>query len=118
MIFAVLRSGRLARMWVIFALALFFCCNAGAKELRGDVIIMKNGDRFTGEVKSLQSGVLYIDTKYVSSNVGVDWSQVQEVQSKAVYLITLASGEHVTGKIERRPGAQETSDEFTIHAAD
>jgi hypothetical protein len=100
--------------------ALFICAGqyAGAKELRGDVVIMKNGDRFTGEVKSLQSGVLYFDATYVASNIGLDWAQVQEVQSKATYLITLASGMHMTGKIEKVPVSQEATEDVTIHSED
>jgi hypothetical protein len=105
----------------IFALIAFFLCAcqyAGAKELRGDVIIMKNGDRFTGEVKGLQSGVLYVDTTYVSANIALDWAQVKEVQSKAMYLITLASGVHVTGRIERTAADQVRPEDVTIHNED
>jgi putative salt-induced outer membrane protein YdiY len=115
MIPATLRCSALHRICCLVAILLCASQYAGAKELRGDVVIMKNGDRFTGEVKALQSGVLYVDTKYVSSNIGLDWTQVREVQSKAMYLITLASGTHVTGRIERAPAGQEATEDVTIH---
>jgi hypothetical protein len=112
----VLRCAALSRICGLLALVICSSQYVGAKELRGDVVIMKNGDRFTGEVKGLQSGVLYFDTKYVSANIALDWTQVQEVQSKAMYLITLASGVHVTGKIERAAPGKEATEDVTIHS--
>jgi hypothetical protein len=87
---------------------------ASGKTLRGDVVTMKNGDRFTGEVKRLQSGVLYIETDYASSNLAVEWSQVQNVKSTAMYLITLSTGKHITGQLERLPGSGTVGDNVTI----
>lgn len=108
------RSAPFFRLSVVTLLILIACCSASAKTLRGDVVTMKNGDRFTGEVKRLQSGVLYIETDYAANNLAVDWAQVQNVKSTATYLITLSSGVHVTGKLERLPGTGETGDDVTI----
>ncbi len=104
----------LLRACVVALLALCADPAQAAKVLRGDVVTMKNGDRFTGEVKRLQSGVLYIETDYSSSNLAVDWAQVQNVKSTAKYLITLSNGRHVTGQLERLPGTGETGDNVTI----
>jgi hypothetical protein len=43
-----------------------FCSAAQAK--RKDVVNMNNGDHFTGQVKRLQNGLLYVETDYVSGN--------------------------------------------------
>jgi len=102
------------RTILICALGLAACTGATAKTLRGDVVTMKNGDRFTGEVKRLQSGVLYIETDYAANNLAVDWAQVQNVKSTANYLITLASGAHVTGKFERLAGTDQGGNDVTI----
>jgi hypothetical protein len=102
------------RIFSLALLALIACDRLCAKALRGDVVTMKNGDRFTGEVKRLQSGVLYIETDYSSSNLAVDWAQVQNVKSTAMYLITLSNGVHVTGKLERLPGTDQLGDDVTI----
>ncbi len=75
---------------------------------------MKNGDRLTGEVKGLDSGILSIETDYSSSNLTVDWNQVVAVRSTATYLITLANGLHVTGTLERAPGGAERPEDVTI----
>jgi putative salt-induced outer membrane protein YdiY len=92
------------------------CHSAHAKKLRGDVVTMKNGDRLTGEVKGLDSGILSIETEYSSSNLTVDWNQVVAVRSTATYLITLASGVHVTGTLVRTPGSTEHPEDVTIVA--
>ena len=50
-------------------LIVLLCLPAQAK--RKDLVIMiKNGDRLTGEVKKLEHGVLYVDLDYVSGSVG------------------------------------------------
>jgi Protein of unknown function, DUF481 len=84
---------------------------------RKDIVIMNNGDRFTGEVKSLQNGVLYVKTDYVDQNIGVDWAQVQHVDSTAVYQITLTNGIHVTGKIKRASSEKTPGKDFVIETA-
>ena len=39
-----------------------------------DVIIMKNGDRLTGEIKGLNAGVLYMSMRYILGTSSVQWS--------------------------------------------
>jgi hypothetical protein len=117
MILLTARAAIFLRILSLVVLTLTACDCLCAKALRGDVVTMKNGDRFTGEVKRLQSGVLYIETDYASSNLAVDWTQVQNVKSTATYLVTLANGKHVTGQLERLPGTGETGDNVTILSA-
>jgi putative salt-induced outer membrane protein YdiY len=74
------------------------CC---AKVSRHDTVIMKNGDRLTGEVKRLEQGILYIQTDYFSGSVGVDWLQVEKVESKATFQIVLNNGKRLTGSISK-----------------
>jgi Protein of unknown function, DUF481 len=84
---------------------------------RKDVVVMNNGDRFTGDVKSLQNGVLYVKTDYVDQNIGVDWAQVQSVESSAVYQVTLVNGLHITGKIRRVSPDEAKDKDFTIESS-
>src|SRR5450755_4250199 len=62
----ILQRATTFRIVIFVALALSACQCAHAKKLRGDVVTMKNGDRLTGEVKGLASGVLFIETDYAS----------------------------------------------------
>jgi putative salt-induced outer membrane protein YdiY len=72
-----------------------------AKVSRHDTVIMKNGDRLTGEVKRLEEGVLYVETDYFSGSVGLDWLQVEKVESTAKFQIVLSSGKRLTGAISK-----------------
>jgi len=72
-----------------------------AKVKRQDTVIMKNGDRLTGEVKGLEQGILYIETDYFSGSVGVDWLQVEKVESKATFQIVLSDGKRISGSISK-----------------
>jgi len=89
--------------WVIVA-AVMHLVIAGpcvGKVNRHDTVIMKNGDRFTGEVKKLEQGVLYIETSYFSGSVGVDWLQVERVESTATFQVVLSNGKRLTGTISK-----------------
>ena len=64
-----------------------------------DVIIMKNGDRMTGSIKSLNSGVLYVSLDYVDGNLSVEWSKVARVESTQSFLVRTDDGSVYTGKL-------------------
>jgi hypothetical protein len=46
---------------------------------KDDVLVMKNGDRFTCEIKGLSAGVLSVKLSYVDGTVAVQWSQVAQL---------------------------------------
>ncbi len=64
-----------------------------------DVIVMKNADHLTGEIKGLSAGVLSFSLKYVDGNIAVQWSQVAQLQSDRLFLVQTESGAVYTGKI-------------------
>jgi putative salt-induced outer membrane protein YdiY len=76
---------------------------------------MNNGDHFTGEVKRLQNGLLYVETEYVSGNIALDWNQVQSVESTAIYQIVTNTGQRMEGKIEKKSGEPAKIENFLIH---
>jgi putative salt-induced outer membrane protein YdiY len=81
------------------------------------VVIMNNGDRFTGEVKRLQNGLLYVETEYVSGSIALDWNQVQSVESTATYQIVMNNGRRIEGKIEKNSGEKSQREDFSIREA-
>jgi putative salt-induced outer membrane protein YdiY len=105
------------------ALTFAFCCfhlsptPSPAKVQRHDVIIMKNGDHLTGEVKKLEGGVLYIETDYFSGSVGVDWSLVDKVETIAQFQVTLANGERMAGVIAKAPAKEPSEKDFSVREA-
>ena len=110
---------RLSRYsWRILILApLLTCLCSSAHAKRKDVVVMNNGDHFTGEVKRLQNGLLFVETEYVSENIGLDWNQVQSVQTTATYRIVLNNGQRLDGKIEKDSSAKAKTEDFLIREA-
>jgi len=106
---------RVSRFFLLAPLLACLCSPAQAT--RKDVVVMNNGDHFTGQVKRLQNGLLFLETDYVSGNIALDWNQVQSVQSTAVYRIVLNNGKILEGKIERASGEKAGNDDFVIHEA-
>ena len=102
----------------VFLLALFVACSSlSAQAKRKDVVIMNNGDHFTGQVKRLENGLLFIETDYVSGNIGLDWNQVQSVESTATYRIVLNDGRRLEGKIEKHTVDKQKKEDFVIREA-
>jgi len=67
---------------------------------KDDVVIMKNGDRMTGEIKSLKQGELLFLASYMVDPVRLDWSRVARLESKDSYLISMADGYQFTEKFK------------------
>jgi len=64
-----------------------------------DVIVMKNGDHLTGEIKGLNQGVLYISMKYILGTSNVQWSQVDHIESNQLFLVKTEDGSVYTGTL-------------------
>ena len=105
-----------SRVLLLAPVVVLFCTPAQATK-RKDVVIMNNGDHFTGQVKRLENGLLYIETDYVTGNIGLDWNQVQSIESTATYRIVLNDGRRLEGKIEKHTGEKEKKEDFVIREA-
>jgi len=64
-----------------------------------DVIVMKNGDHLTGEIKGLDGGVLYISMQYILGTSQVQWSKVDHIESKQLFLVKTEGGSVYTGAL-------------------
>jgi len=64
-----------------------------------DVIIMKNGDRITCEIKQLVSNTLYISVSYILGTLSVDWDRVDHLESQQLFLIKTQDGTVYTGTL-------------------
>lgn len=83
---------------MLMSFVLMFATSLAARE-KTDVLIMRNGDRLTGEIKSLDSGVLYIRLDYMLGVVSVDWSKVDHIESKQLFLVKTQGGMSYTGTL-------------------
>ncbi len=77
---------------LLFALPLF------AREST-DVIVMRNGDRFTGQVKALYGGVLYVGIPYIIETVSVDWTKVARLESSQLFIVRTEDGSVYNGTL-------------------
>jgi len=64
-----------------------------------DVLVMKNGDRLTCEIKGLDSGVLYASLDYVDGTISLQWSKVAHVESKQLFIVKTEDGSVYTGAL-------------------
>jgi hypothetical protein len=64
-----------------------------------DVMVMKNGDRMTCEVKGLDRGVLYVSFDYIDGTASVDWSKVAFLESKQLFLVKTEDGSVYRGML-------------------
>ena len=62
-----------------------------------DVLVMKNGDRMTCEIKGLDGGVLYVSFDYIDGTASVDWSKVARLESKQLFIVKTQDGSMYTG---------------------
>ena len=60
---------------------------------------MKNGDRLTGEIKSLSNGVLFIRVTYAKGILDIQWSRVAKIESDHLFLVRTEEGKIFTGKL-------------------
>jgi len=63
-----------------------------------DVLIFSNGDRLTGEIKSLQRGQLHFNTD-ATGTIGIEWARVARLQSGQHIQVETSSGRRYFGSL-------------------
>ena len=71
-----------------------------------DVVLLHNGDRITGEIRSLQDGNLTIQPTYAKDAVVIDWSEIDRIDSTQAFAVRAFSGARLQGTIH---GSREES---------
>jgi len=84
---------------LILSSALLVAAPLFARE-KTDVIVMKNGDRLTCQVKGLDGGVLYVSLDYIDGTTSVQWSKVAHLESNQLFIVQTGNGEVYTGKLK------------------
>src|ERR1700678_3701562 len=83
---------------IAFSLIFLFTLPLFARD-KTDVIVMKNGDRFTCEIRQLSAGVLSIKLSYAEGTIAVQWSEVARIESTQLFLVQTEAGAVYTGKL-------------------
>ena len=96
----------LLRYISLYLLGLFCTCDVYAQH---DSLILKNGNTIVGEIKSLDKGVLTIETDYSKNDFTIEWSGVKEIYSKSFFLITLTDGRRFNATIQSSDGGNKVN---------
>ena len=81
-------------LWIGLGLAWPMIALAAPKT---DVLVLRNGDRLTGEIKSLSQGQLSFKTD-ATGTIDVEWSYVASLQTKQFLEVELSSGARYLGQ--------------------
>jgi len=88
---------------LVISLIISICASSAHAKRDDDVVILKNGDRLTGEIKGLQRGELRFKSSYMAEAVRLDWTKVQRLESKSAFLVLLTDGQLLTGSMRVGP---------------
>ena len=83
---------KLVNVLVFVAMCFLLFAEAVRAQERTDVIVMKNGDRITCEIKSLEDGVLYVKLDYADGTISLQWSKVARIESKRLFIVKTQQG--------------------------
>jgi putative salt-induced outer membrane protein YdiY len=76
-----------------------FCATTALARAKTDVITLYNGDTLTGEVKSLQAGIVEYGTDAMGT-VKVEWKEIAQLESTFNYEVRLSDGTRYFGTVE------------------
>jgi Protein of unknown function, DUF481 len=84
---------------VLLSFFLAFTVPLFARE-KTDVIVMKNNDRMTCQIKALDSGVLSVSFDYIDGTTSVQWSKVAHLESNQLFIVKTQDGTIYTGTLK------------------
>jgi len=76
-----------------------FMASANYINAQQDSLVFFNGDIMVGEIKSMERGVLTIETKYSENDFEIEWEEVSEIYTNTYLYYTLANSKHYFGWI-------------------
>ncbi len=79
-------------------LALLLAALPAAAREKSDVLVLRNGDRLTGEVKGMTRGKLDLSTDD-AGRISVEWDKILRITSTHQYEAELRSGERIYGAL-------------------
>jgi hypothetical protein len=99
------------RMAALFFILGALGCSPLEAKRKDDVVVMKDGDKLTGEIKKLENGILYFKAAYMVDSVQLDWARVDRLESQDRFNVLFTSGRRIIGTIEKLEGR-----EFVVHS--
>jgi len=81
-----------------------------AAEDKTDLVVMNNGDRLVGEIKSLEVGQLEFKASYMAASVELDWTKVTQLASTRRFRVEFADGLIASGSISKSNSSTDGGD--------
>lgn len=81
---------------ISFFLLLITCVAVHAQQ---DSLLLDSNTLIIGEIKSMNKGVLVIETNYSDSDFNIEWLKTKNIYTKSVFLISLVDGSRVVGSL-------------------
>jgi hypothetical protein len=94
-----MHAARLIPRWSFIALTIVSLIYPASAREKTDVVILKNGDRVTCEIKNLARGMLTVSTDSMST-VQIKWPDVEKITSKFHFTVEDAKGNVYVGSLE------------------
>jgi hypothetical protein len=79
---------------------------ANAQRDNTDVIVLKNGDRVTGEILELEYGLLRLETNDMGT-INIEWSAIASIDSQYTFDVQRAGGRRYSGVIATSDDGEE-----------
>lgn len=83
---------------MLASMALLTGATTAHAALRGDTLVLTNGDRITGEITRLEYGKLQFKTDYMGK-LSIEWSGVAQLMSRQTFDVESIHGQHHFGEI-------------------
>jgi putative salt-induced outer membrane protein YdiY len=95
---------RLWRAWLGGMLVLHCTAIPTQADPKTDVIVLTNGDRITGEIKSVEAAILTLSTD-AAGTITIDWVQVASLTSVSNFQFEMTNGNRYFGSLQ--PGEKD-----------
>jgi hypothetical protein len=86
-------------IWII----LYSCTSLASSREKTDVVYMRNGDKITCEIRSLEKGQLTVKPDYTDSTIVIDWNKVNHIESSQEFVVSDPRGGLHSGTINSDP---------------
>jgi hypothetical protein len=83
----------------VLLIAALVCATPIFARQKTDVLVMRNGDRMTCQIKGLDAGVLYVSFDYIDGTTSVQWSKVARLESNQLFIVNTEDGSVYTGRL-------------------
>jgi hypothetical protein len=99
------------RFWIVNLILLFVAQTMAAQV---DSLYFKSGEFMIGEIKSMDKGILKVETDYSDSDFKIEWDKLIGIRTTTQFMITLSDGRKYYGTMK---SASDTTIQFSTKYA-